>query len=280
MNAAGAGAGSGAGSGAGPGRERYGAVVARLAAAQKSSVKAPAWTRWVNRPLGRGLAAGAFLLGLTPNQITLISATFTFGALAAVVLVPPTTAMAVGVSLALLLGYAFDSADGQLARLRGGGSPLGEWLDHVTDALKVSSVHLAVAVSWLRFWAGEHAMWVVVPLTFSVVATTFYFALNLTHQLRRTHGQGQVHEDMAAVEEPRAAALPSLLTLPNDYGLLCLSFALLATGGVFAGVYTALLLANGLFLVYGLATWYRELSRYPSTVWAPASTRAQVHPGE
>lgn len=254
-------------------RERYGAVVARLAAAQKSSVKAPSWSRWVNRPLGRRLAAGAYLLGLTPNQVTAISAVFTFGALAVVALVPPSAGVAVAVSAALVLGYAFDAADGQLARLRGGGSPLGEWLDHVTDCVKVSCVHLVVAVSWFRFWEPSQHGWLLVPLAFSVVSTTFFFTLNLTHQLRRTHGQHEVHEDVPAVAQPPAPVLASLLTLPSDYGLLCLVFALLATGDVFAAVYTTLLVANVAFLVVGLVKWWIELAAYPATVWgAPAAS--------
>jgi len=248
-------------------RQRYGDVVARLAAAQKSSIKAPAWTRWVNRPLGRRLAAGAFLLGLTPNQVTFVSAVFTFGALTTVALVPPSAAVAVTVSGALLLGYALDSADGQLARLRGGGSPLGEWLDHVTDSVKNASVHLVIAVSWFRFWEPAQDGWLVVPLAFSVVSTTFFFSLNLTHQFRRAHRQGEVHEDQPAVQQPPAPVLPSLLTLPNDYGLLCVTFTLLATGTLFAGVYSALLVANFAFLAVGLAKWFVELRRYPPAVW-------------
>lgn len=253
-------------------RERYGAVVARLAAAQKSSIKAPSWSRWVNRPLGRRLAAGAYLIGLTPNQVTFVSGVFTFGALAVVAFVPPSAVLAVAVSAALVLGYALDAADGQLARLRGGGSPLGEWLDHVTDSVKNSSVHLVVAVSWFRFWEPAKDGWLVVPLLFSIVSTTFFFSLNLTHSLRRAHGRGEVHEDHPAVEQPPAAVLPSLLTLPNDYGVLCLAFALLATGPLFAGVYTVLLVANAAFLAVGLAKWSTELRRYPAAVWGAAPT--------
>ena len=51
----------------------------------------------------------------------------------------------------LVVGYAFDAADGQLARLRGGGIIAGEWLDHMVDAIKVASLHLAVLVGLYRF---------------------------------------------------------------------------------------------------------------------------------
>jgi phosphatidylglycerophosphate synthase len=47
------------------------------------------------------------------------------------------------ITVVLVLGYALDAADGQLARLRGGGSSLGEWLDHMIDSAKVVGPHLA-----------------------------------------------------------------------------------------------------------------------------------------
>lgn len=89
------------------------------------------------------IAAAAFQAGLTPNIVTLISATLTFTALALVALVEPSAWLGVGLALLLALGYAFDAADGQLARLRGGGSASGEWLDHMVDATKISCLHLA-----------------------------------------------------------------------------------------------------------------------------------------
>jgi phosphatidylglycerophosphate synthase len=64
------------------------------------------------------------------------------------------------------VGYAFDAADGQLARLRGGGSLAGEWLDHMIDAAKVSSLHVAVAISVYRWFAWAIG-WVLVPLGFT-----------------------------------------------------------------------------------------------------------------
>ncbi len=62
---------------------------------------------------------------MTPNHVTLTSALFTFGALAAVALVEPSWTLAVLVYAALVTGFAFDSADGQLARLTGRADPTG-----------------------------------------------------------------------------------------------------------------------------------------------------------
>ena len=129
---------------------RYGSALSALATAQKSSSGAPAYSRFVNRRLGRWAAAAAWVVGATPNQVTALSAVCTFAGIALVAAVPSGALVAVAVVLLLVVGYALDSADGQLARLRGGGSPAGEWLDHVIDATKIAVLHLAVFASWLR----------------------------------------------------------------------------------------------------------------------------------
>jgi hypothetical protein len=54
----------------------FGAAYQRLRNAQKRTPGAPAYSLYVNRPLGRVLAAGAYQLGLTPNQVTYLSALF------------------------------------------------------------------------------------------------------------------------------------------------------------------------------------------------------------
>ena len=53
--------------------------------------------------------------------------------------------------------------------------------------------------------------------------------------------------------------MASLLTLPNDYGLLCVAFLLVGLPAVFAPLYALFLLANVAFLVVGLRRWSREL---------------------
>ena len=113
--------------------------------AQKASRNAPAYSRWVNRPLGRRIAAPAYVAGITPDQVTGISACLTFAGIAGRRHEPGLPGR--GRRVLLVMGYAFDSADGQLARLRGGGTPRGEWLDHVMDSAKNAAVHLAVLVA-------------------------------------------------------------------------------------------------------------------------------------
>jgi phosphatidylglycerophosphate synthase len=235
--------------------ETLGATLRRLSGAQKGAKGAPAYSRFVNRRLGRVLAALAFHAGLTPNAVTALSAACTFPAIALLALLRPSWATGLVVAGLLLVGYALDSADGQLARLRGGGSPAGEWLDHVVDAAKIASLHLALLVGLYRAEPNGRDAWLLVPLAFSVVATVLFFATLLNDVLRARHGG----TPRTAVTERRPSVLRSVLVAPTDYGLLCLVFALLGSRPVFATAYTALLVATTAYLCLALVRWFREM---------------------
>ena len=239
-------------------RSSYRVVVERLASVQKSSRGAPGYSRWINRRLGRYIAAWAYLRGLTPNQVTAISASMTFTGIAGLALMRPSALLAITIVALLLAGYAFDSADGQLARLRGGGTPAGEFLDHVVDCFKVSGMHLAVLIGWFRYYDLSHAGYLLIPMCFTLVSAAFFFSVILSEQLRRGHtakvlGSGS--------KDGRAPVLRSVLVLPWDYGVLCLTFALWPIHVAFGVVYSAMLMANVVLLAVALGNWYREMSR-------------------
>src|SRR5699024_10930791 len=144
----------------------------QLAYAQKGHARgAPAYSVYVNRRLGRALAAGAHGLGLTPNQVSLVSAAHSFAAILLIALVPASIPAGFFIALLLVLGYAWDSADGQVARLRGGGSAQGEWLDHFIDTLKISSLHVAVLIGLFRGLPEGAEVLLLIPLAFGIAAT-------------------------------------------------------------------------------------------------------------
>ena len=248
------------------GEPSYAEALQRLRSAQKSSKGAPAYSRFVNRRAGRYFAAVAFRLGLTPNAVTAISALFSFIGIALLTLVPPSWLLGVGVMLALAIGYALDSADGQLARLRGGGSTSGEWLDHMIDATKISSLHLAVLISAYRFFDFDRPAWLLVPIGFTVVSAVSFFGMILNEQLERraalTTG--------ATRNRPQAtSALRSLLVIPTDYGLLCLIFLLLGAPMVLFAAYTLLFVGNAGYLALAAVKWFRvmqSLDRRPTAM--------------
>jgi phosphatidylglycerophosphate synthase len=232
--------------------EGYADTLRRLRIAQKSG-QGPAYLRYVNRRLGRPFAAGAYHLGLTPNTVTAVSAAITFSGIALLAVVRPSMAVGVVVTFLLLLGFALDSADGQLARLRGGGSLSGEWLDHVVDAVKVSSIHLAVLLSLYR---GDDLgqAWLLVPLGFSVVGAVAFFSNQLHEQLLK-NAQGGVRTDG---DRPAAA---SLLLLPTDYGLLCMTFLLLGSAQAFIAAYGLLFVLRAAHVVVSLRRQFTAVQR-------------------
>ncbi len=240
-----------------PTREGYADVVARLAGAQKHTPGAPAYSRYVNRPLGRRLAAAGYVTGLTPNIVTGISAAFSVAGIAVIALVRPTWWSGIVVCLALVVGYAFDAADGQLARLRGGGSLAGEWLDHMVDAAKITGLHLAVLVAAYRFFDLGSAAWLLVPIGFVLVANVMFFGLILNDLLRSR----QAATTGSPVTRDRThSLLRSLLVVPTDYGLLCAMFVLLGATSAFFTGYTLLFVANAAFLVLAAVKWFRDMA--------------------
>jgi phosphatidylserine synthase len=194
--------------------------------------------------------------------VTAISAAFTFSAIAMLALLPPSLWLGLTVSLLLLVGYAFDSADGQVARLTGAASPAGEWLDHVVDAVKASVLPLALAIGLYRFDAVPVG-WLLVPVAASAVSAVLFFTMILTEQLRLRHSS----VPLAAGPVTRQTSVGwrrAVLALPMDYGVLCISFALLGALPVFATVYTVIFVATLAFLVLACIRWFAELRALPA----------------
>ncbi len=225
---------------------------------QKTSKGGPAYSLLVNRRLGRLLAALAYVLGRTPNQVTAVSGACTFAGIAMIAVVSPSPAASFGITLLLVLGYALDAADGQLARLRGGGSVAGEWLDHVVDAAKIATLHLAVLVGWFNL-SDRPAAQLAIPIAYQVVASVMFFVIILNDQLRRSH-RGTT--DMLLQGEVSSSRLYSFAVMPTDYGLLCLVFALHWWEDGFTAIYSGLMACNALFLVLALVRWFREMRTY------------------
>jgi phosphatidylglycerophosphate synthase len=224
-----------------------------LAGAQKGAKGVSLYSRYVNRPVGRVLAAGAYRAGLTPNQVTLLSAGFSGGGIATLAVAEPSWWVAATVYVALVVGFAFDSADGQLARLLGAGGPAGEWLDHVVDCAKITAVHAAVLITFYRHFALPGDTWLLLPLGFQLAAVLIFFGGLLTDKLKP---KAPAAPSAAAPSRVRAVAL-----LPVDYGVFCAVFLLLGSQDAFRYGYLALFCVHAVFLAAFLAKWFRELRR-------------------
>lgn len=231
-----------------PARRTVRESISLLRSHQKPPRGVSVYTRYVNRPWGRALAAVADRLGLSPNVVTLISGAFSLTAIALIATQPPTVLLGVVIALLLTTGFALDSADGQLARLRGGGSKSGELLDHMLDALVKLLLHLAVLSAWIDL--GVTRPLILLPVAFQVVAVLLFFGATLVGVLQpRTGG---------------VAATPSVvrswILLPVDHGIVGASFLLWGFTGAFTWLYGVLFVAHLLLLVALFVQWFRELS--------------------
>jgi phosphatidylglycerophosphate synthase len=234
-------------------RESWAATMERLRSHQKPSRGAPLYSRLVNRPLGRAIAAWAFGLGLSPNQVTAVSAALSAAGIAVLALAQPAIWVGLVVAVLLVAGYAVDSADGQLARLRGGGSPDGEWRDHTVDAVKLNLLHAVVFIR-LDLAALENG-WRWAALAFLVVANVFFFSYILTDLLTRLGPR------RSATSADPSPLWRSLLAAPTDYGILCLVFLLWGATPWFMAGYFILLVGTAGYLVLGLPRWFRAMRR-------------------
>ncbi|MHA3683338.1 CDP-alcohol phosphatidyltransferase family protein [Leucobacter sp. HY1908] len=271
-------------------RPGYAENLRRLAWAQKSSAGVPGYTRWVNRAAGRRIAAAAAVLGLTPNAVTAVSAALSLAGLAVIVVFGPTLAAGVGAAVLLALGFAFDSADGQLARLTRRGGPAGEWLDHVVDATRTPLTHVAVAVAAYLHLPGSR--WLSgVALAYAVIASAQFTSQILAEQLviqstlargaadvggavagapavpgvvpAAAHTRGSAAGQGAAGPAAGHAAGPqnvkSLGLLPLDTGTLCWSFVLWGLPALFAPAYAALFAINAVYAAVSMKRKYNRL---------------------
>ncbi|QTV80189.1 CDP-alcohol phosphatidyltransferase family protein [Microbacterium sp. NIBRBAC000506063] len=152
------------------------------------------------------MAVTAATVGATPNQVTAVSALLGIAGILTLALVPLWWAGIVAAAL-LLLGYVFDSADGQLARLQGGGGPAGEWLDHVVDAARAPLVHIGVAVFLVR---SDQPLWLAVTaLLFSALVSSWFLSQQLAEKLLPKSSEAPTHA-------PGIGVLDSLVKQPQD----------------------------------------------------------------
>lgn len=226
-----------------------------LRLAQKGKKGVPLYTLCVNRPAGRVVAAALRNTRFRPNHVTLAGAVLTYGALLWLALGNGSGPGFALVGAVLAVGFVLDSADGQLARIQGRSSKLGEWLDHLLDSGRIVLLHGAVLCFLLR--ATE-----IPPLWLAVLCGTFLFASSAIFFA------GALFDQLIRQAPPSPSGSPegnwlkrSVLTLPVDYGTTCLVLLTLPWTGVFLPCYAALALFHCLFAAAYLTKFYRHLAR-------------------
>lgn len=233
---------------------RYRRSLAALERAQKPPRGVSLYSTLVNRPAGRRLASLADVLDLTPNHVTVASAACSLTAVALLALGEPSWRIGLLVGSLLVLGFALDSADGQLARLHRSGSRAGEYLDHMLDCTVKSTLHAAVLIGLYR--AGERGLELLLPLGFSAVSVLLFFGGILVSKLRQQAPPPEGSRPGERVGDRTS----SVLLLPADHGVLCLSFLLWGSGDLFLSVYALLFVVNAALTAVFAVVWMRELT--------------------
>ncbi|MDT0190146.1 CDP-alcohol phosphatidyltransferase family protein [Rothia terrae] len=229
-------------------------TLSQLNSAQKPGNGVPAYTRWVNRRLARYFAAACVKFGISPNGVTAISSILSLIGILVLLLATPSFLSALTVAVLFALGYAMDSADGQVARVTGTSSPAGEWLDHVVDAIRTPAQHLAVLVGFIRFqdhWPLEGwALWWL-PMAFSVLTVGYFMSQILAEQLRNNR---------KTAAPPAGGTMRSFINLHMDSGTFCWMFILWGWGLGFTVAYGLLFLAFFLTTAMSMRRKYVSLN--------------------
>lgn len=230
-------------------QSRFSWAIAQLDAAQKPAQGVPAYMRWVNRRGARVIAALGYQLRWTPNQVTAISACLSVAGMLVLIFAPFAVSTGVLAAVLLALGFLFDSADGQLARVSKLSSKSGEWVDHVVDAFRSPLVHVAVAIA-VTAHEGPYSWLALVALGYSVVTSGQFLGQILAEALVRKAG----------AQQTRGGNLRSWILLPTDPGVLCWSFVFWGWAPAFAVVYGLLAAVAAAHSAVSLTRRFKDLS--------------------
>lgn len=230
-----------------------------LKSAQKRSKGVPIYTLYFNRPVGRFIAA-ASPKSVTPNMLTAVGGVLTYLAIFLLMFFAGGTGAWAVVGLLLIIGFFFDSADGQLARLRKSSSLSGEWLDHVLDSGRIAFIHMATLWFLIRNDVANATIAVAVCAVFGVAAVAVFYGGTLYEKLVPPAAKDQ---ESAVVDTAgkRRMLLRSALMIPVDYGILCWIFILVPWPVLFFAFYVLLGLVKVATTSMLLAKWYSALRR-------------------
>lgn len=249
------------------GDNSFNGILKQLKFAQKPGHGVPAYTRWINRALARGVAALCASWGWSANMVSTASALVTLAALALLLLLPIAPVTGAWVAILLAAGYVLDSADGQVARVTGTGSMAGEWLDHVIDAARTPAIHLCVAVGFIHLYGSSAWQWWI-PLMYCVVSACHFMSQILAEQLTRNSVSqlGPVTKDAqsrhSSPTDPvsRKSFGRSVIMVHTDTGMLCWVFLVWGFPPLFLVLYLLLFAGNALTSAVSLIRKFRLLN--------------------
>lgn len=184
-------------------------------AAKKADGPLP-YTRYVNRPLANYVVIAAYVLRVTPNQLSSTSFLLSIAAMGGLLFSAPgswSTFFSVAV---LLIAYILDSADGRLSRVTKAASAYGEWLDHSYDAIKLTALTCTfAALIWRTNLLHPTALFAVASIALIGTVGQF-FSTMLREQLQRNSKRSE-----PVKSSTRNGILKDVFLFPLDYGIYC-----------------------------------------------------------
>lgn len=155
------------------------------------------------RPLVGRLAA----MGVTANQVTLIAAIVSVG-IGALLLVNPAPALFALVPVWMLLRMGLNAIDGMLAREHGQKSPLGGYLNEITDVVSDAALYVPFALV-----APFSLPWFT-AIVFLAALTEFTGVLGVAHGNGRSYEGPMGKSDRAVLFGALGALVAGFGTLP------------------------------------------------------------------
>jgi phosphatidylglycerophosphate synthase len=234
-----------------------GDVWGQLVASSKKA-KGGMYTRYVNRNAAIPITWLFWKVGVSPNTVSLLSFLSTHAAFVVLIVFGASIPASIAAYLLLVLGYILDSCDGQLARVTGRTSPLGGWIDHSIDMVKLLNFNMV-----LGYLALSHAIATELPL-WPVFLAVFlnllsqpahFFVITLKVELL-----GDTTKDQFGTGS-RGGRLSRFVLNASDYGAFMLLVLLLPWQDAFVPVY----LTYGVFIfIWHFARTCRAISRIPA----------------
>jgi phosphatidylglycerophosphate synthase len=213
------------------------------------------YTRYVNRNAAIPLTWTLWKLGLSPNAVSIISFAMTHAALAVLIILGPTLPAAIAAYLLLVFGYMLDSCDGQLARVSGRTSRLGEWLDHSLDVVKLLTVNLTLSYVMITsaLAAGESLTLPFIAAALNLLSQPAHFFI--TNMKVMLFGKEKAATPKA--ETGGGRAMSAAIRHAADYGVFLLLILLLPWQDLFTWAY----FGYGVFALVLLVGHFIQTSR-------------------
>lgn len=226
----------------------------KLRELQRGNLGEPAYSRFINRWLGRIFASVIGYFKISPNTISFSSFILTIVTFICFLILKEINFLeSVLLELFLLIGFILDATDGQIARLLNKQSKKGEWFDHTLDAIKLSLGH-GVAVFFIITHVDFDKFWYVVFLFIFSLAMGRYIGVILKTKLI------DYKTSERSSKKAGKGIIRSILLLPLDYGTFIAIFIFTYNPRIFFIAYTALGLISILYSVLLIFRSWRELS--------------------